>query len=140
MKPFLTRYGDWLLLIPLIFIPRLLNLDVFLTPDEPLFLEHARQFAAGVASGDFSQTLGIGYPGVTTALWAAPVITLPPTELGAYVAGRAAIGLLTGLLTLLLYGLARTLLGRWPALLGVVIWRSIPTCSVTAASCTTRSP
>lgn len=121
MKSTLARYGDWLLLIPLIFIPRLLNLDVFLTPDEPLFLEHARQFAAGIATGDFRQTLGIGYPGVTTALWAAPVVTLPPTDLGAMVAGRAAIGLLTGLLTLLLYGLAKKLLGRWPALIGVVM-------------------
>lgn len=111
----------WLLLAALVFIPRLLNLDVFLTPDEPLFLEHARQFAHGMATGNFNQTLGIGYPGVTIALAAAPVVNLPSTELGAYVAGRLAVGLLTGLLTLLLCGLGQKLLGRWPAFIGVAL-------------------
>ncbi len=111
----------WLLLAALVFIPRLVNLDVFITPDEPLFLEHARQFAHGVATGNFEQTLGIGYPGVTIALAAAPVINLPPTELGAYVAGRLAVGLLTGLLMLALYGLGQKLLGDWPAFVGVAL-------------------
>ncbi len=115
---------DWLILSLLIFIPRLLNLDVFLTADEPLFLEQAREFAAGLAGGDFSRTLGIGYPGVTVAWWSAPVVGLVPltnstTELGAYTAGRLATALATGLLMLLLYALARVLVGRWPALLGV---------------------
>lgn len=109
---------DWVLLALLLFVPRLLNLNVFLTPDEPLFLEHARQFAHGVATGNFAETLGIGYPGVTIALVAAPVVNLPATELGAYVAGRVAVVLLNGLLTLILYGLAKKLLGNWPALVG----------------------
>jgi hypothetical protein len=110
---------DWFILLFLIFIPRLLNLDVFLTVDEPLFLDHARKFADGLASGDFSQTLGIGYPGVTVAWWAAPVVGLAQTELGAYVAGRFVTVLVNGLLLLVMYSLARSLLGRWPALLGV---------------------
>jgi len=111
----------WLLLILLIFGPRLLNLDLFLTPDEPLFLDHARQFAAGLASADFSQTLGIGYPGVTVAGWAAPVVGLSQTARGAYVAGRIVTALATGLLLLVFYGLSRTLLGRWPALIALIL-------------------
>ena len=110
---------DWLILTLLIFIPRLLHLDVFLTIDEPLFLDHARKFAAGLSSGDLSQTLGIGYPGVTIAWLSAPVVGLASTELGAYVAGRIAVAAMTGLLLLVLYGLAHLLLGRWPAFIGV---------------------
>ncbi len=110
-----------MLLSLLIFTPRLLNLDVFLTADEPLFLEQARQFGRGLASGDLSQTLGIGYPGVTVAWWSAPVVSLAQTELGAYVAGRLAIVVATGLLLLLLYGLSRSLLGRWPAFIAVAL-------------------
>ncbi len=112
---------DWLLLALLIFIPRLLDLDVFLTADEPLFLRHARDFAAGLTGGDLSLTLGIGYPGVTVAWWSAPFVGLASTELGAFVAGRLATALLTGLLLLAIYGLARLLLGRWPAFIGVAL-------------------
>lgn len=115
---------NWLVLVILILIPRLFSLNVFLTADEPLFLEQAREFAAGLRSGDFSRTLGIGYPGVTLAWWSAPVVGFGPTgdpqaELAAYAAGRTATVLVTGLLLILLYGLARRLVGPWPALLGV---------------------
>jgi len=110
-----------LLLALLIFIPRLPGLNLFLTADEPLFLEHAQAFAAGMASGDFKQTLGIGYPGVTIAAWTAPVAALAQTELDAYTAGRAAVALLTGFLIVLIYGLARRLVGRGPALIGTVL-------------------
>jgi 4-amino-4-deoxy-L-arabinose transferase-like glycosyltransferase len=110
---------DWLILLFLIFIPRLLNLDVFLTADEPLFLQQSREFAAGLSSGDFSQTLGIGYPGVTVAWWAAPVVGLAQTEWSAYVAGRIVVVLANGLLLLIMYGLALRLVGRWPAFLSV---------------------
>lgn len=111
---------DWLLTL-LIFIPHLLNLNVFLTPDEPLFLKYAREFARGLTTGDFSLTLGIGYPGVTVAWWTAPVVGLAQTELGAYVAGRIVTALVNSLLLLILYVLARKLLGRWPAFIGVGI-------------------
>jgi 4-amino-4-deoxy-L-arabinose transferase-like glycosyltransferase len=109
----------WLILIILIFTPRLLNLDVFLTADEPFFLDHAREFAAGLTSGDLSLTLGIGYPGVTVAWWTAPVVGLFQSELQALVAGRVVTALVNGLLMLVLYALACSLLGRWPAFLGV---------------------
>jgi 4-amino-4-deoxy-L-arabinose transferase-like glycosyltransferase len=111
----------WLILIPTIFVPRLLNLDVFLTIDEPLFLDHARQFAAGLSSGDFIQTLGIGYPGVTVAWWSAPVVGLASTELGAYAAGRFVTAMITGILLLIMYGLSRSLVGRWSAFIGVIL-------------------
>jgi 4-amino-4-deoxy-L-arabinose transferase-like glycosyltransferase len=136
---------DGLLLVLLIFIPRLLNLDVFLTADEPLFLDQAREFAAGITTGGLSRTLGIGYPGVTVAAWAAPAVTLMqsigqpellserradgflktcqlcPAEMRAYAAGRMATACMTGVLLLLLYSLARLLLGRRPAFLGVML-------------------
>jgi 4-amino-4-deoxy-L-arabinose transferase-like glycosyltransferase len=112
---------DWLLLLILVFIPRLLNLDVFLTPDEPLFLKHAREFAAGLSSRDWSLTLGIGYPGVTVAWWAAPVVGSAQSELGAYVAGRVMTVWANGLMLLVLFGVARFLSGHRPAFLGVTL-------------------
>ena len=63
-----------LLLTLLIFIPRLPGLNLFLTADEPLFLEHAQAFAAGMTSGDFKQTLGI----VHANLGAALAMVVPP--------------------------------------------------------------
>jgi len=114
----LSQTAHFFLLI-IIFLPRLLNLDVFLTPDEPLFLKQAQQFAIGLSTGDFSQTLGIGYPAVTVAWWSAPAVSLAQTELGAYTAGRFANGIITGLLLLLIYALACHLLGRRPAFIGV---------------------
>ncbi|MCB0209690.1 MAG: glycosyltransferase family 39 protein [Anaerolineae bacterium] len=111
----------WLLLSLVIFVPRLLNLGVFLTPDEPLFLDHAQAFGQAFATGDFRLTTGIGYPGVTVAAWAAPLINLADTEMGQYTMGRIATATLTGLLLLLLYSLARRLLGNGPALIAVVL-------------------
>lgn len=115
---FLKKFGskwDLIFLFGVLFFPRLLNPGLFLTPDEIHFLNHARDFAVGLSQGDFSKTLGIGYPGVTVALWAAPVVGLAQTELGAYVAGRIVTILVNGLLLGLVYLLARLLMGRWPA-------------------------
>ena len=111
----------WLFLCVLIFIPRLLNLGVFLTPDEPLFLEHARAFAAGVVSGNFVETIGIGYPGVTVAALAAWPVSAAASEMAAYAAGRVAVVLFGGLLLVTVFALARRLWGRRPALIGVVL-------------------
>jgi hypothetical protein len=95
-----------LILAFFIFIPHLLDLDVFLTADEPLFLEHSREFATAFRTGDLKQTLGIGYPGVTIAGWAAPWVSLASNDLAAYVAGRVAAVLMNGLLLLGLYRLS----------------------------------
>jgi len=112
-------------LIVIIFIPRLIQLDRFLTPDEPLFLEQARQFSQFLHTGDTTQTLGIGYPGVTLAWWTTLALELTGTQnapgLTPYVVGRFANGLLTGLLLLGMYALSSRLLGRNPAWLGVTM-------------------
>jgi hypothetical protein len=64
---YLRVHWGWILLTLAALLPRLWGLDRFITADEILFLDHARQFLEGLASGDFSLTLGIGYPGVTLA-------------------------------------------------------------------------
>jgi 4-amino-4-deoxy-L-arabinose transferase-like glycosyltransferase len=64
---YLRVHWGWILLTLAALLPRLWGLDRFITADEILFLDHARQFLRGLASGDFSLTLGIGYPGVTLA-------------------------------------------------------------------------
>jgi hypothetical protein len=64
---YLRAPWGWILLILVALLPRLWGLNRFITADEILFLDHARQFLRGLASGDFSLTLGIGYPGVTLA-------------------------------------------------------------------------
>ena len=117
---------DWFILVFVIFIPRLLNLNVFLTPDEPLFFQHAQEFAQGIITGDFSKTLGIGYPGVTVAAIAALPVGLVEDTFKAAIAGRIAVTLLNGTLLLILYGLSRRLLGRWPAFIGVTLLALAP--------------
>ena len=62
-------HATWVLLLLAALLPRLWGLDRFITADEILFLDHARDFLTGLASGDLSLALGIGYPGVTLA-WA----------------------------------------------------------------------
>jgi 4-amino-4-deoxy-L-arabinose transferase-like glycosyltransferase len=130
--------GAWsmsLLLAVILVLPRVLLPGRFLTPDEVLFLDHARDFLRGLTSGDLSPTLGIGYPGVTVAwvgalgLWllfglsrigpgsmASPGLTLGQfldavdvAPLPYYVAGRLATGLFVALLLWLTYRLLR----RW---------------------------
>ncbi len=64
---YLRTHWGWILLTLVALLPRLWELDRFITPDEILFLDHACQFLGGLASGDFSLTLGIGYPAVTLA-------------------------------------------------------------------------
>lgn len=111
-----------LLLAAAIFLPRLFGLGVFATPDEPLFLDHARGFAAAFTTGDWTRSLGIGYPGVTVAAWSAwPVSLFPADDSAALLAGRLANGLAVGLLLLALYVLSSRLLGRRAALIGVFL-------------------
>jgi hypothetical protein len=49
-------------------LPRLLALDVFLTPDEYLWLGRSRDFLVGILSGDLAATVQTRTPGVTT-MW-----------------------------------------------------------------------
>ena len=127
-------HPDWLLTLLLaicLVLPRVLLPARFLTPDEVLFLDHARQFLRGLATGDLALTLGIGYPGVTVAwvgslgLWLlyglsrlglGTLMTLSQfldmadrLPMPYYVAGRLACGVFTALLLWLAYRLLR----RW---------------------------
>jgi hypothetical protein len=150
MKP-LRRYGMWMALFLAALLPRLWQLDRFITPDEVLFLDHARQFLAGLVDGDFSLSLGIGYPGVTLA-WANALGLLAlfgVTRLGwlgslpagltldqflaaaevqplpYYVAGRFMSALLVTFLLLVLYAVARRLLDSEDAGRSDVAWLGV---------------
>lgn len=128
--------GRWGLLFLAALLPRLWELDRFITADEILFLTHARDFLSGLAGGDLALTLGIGYPGVTLA-WANALgllILFGLSRLGLtripaagmalsqfldgadvqplpyYVAGRVVTALLSTVLILLAYALFRRLL------------------------------
>jgi 4-amino-4-deoxy-L-arabinose transferase-like glycosyltransferase len=131
----LRAYSDWILLALVALVPRLWQLDRFITPDEILFLNQARHFLEGLAGGDLLLTLGIGYPGVTLAWGNALgllglfglarlglVKEIPATPslgpflagvdvqpLPYYVAGRVVTALLATVLLLLVYTLARRL-------------------------------
>ena len=135
MRP-MHPYGKWVLLLLAALLPRLWRLDRFITADEILFLDHARDFLMGLVSGDLSLTLGIGYPGVTLA-WANALglrvlfglsrlglIGALPNDLAFneflaaidvqpvpyYVAGRVVTVVLVTVLLLLFYVLVRRLL------------------------------
>jgi len=136
---FLRAHWRLILVLVVALLPRLWQLGRFITADEILFLGHARQFLQGLARGDFSDTLGIGYPGVTSA-WvhalglmalfglsrlglAGPVpVDLSLSQFLAvadaqplpyYVAGRVATGILVSILLFLFYILARRLFAAW---------------------------
>jgi len=126
----MAKKQHWILisiLLILILILRLTHLDLFLTPDEPLFMEQARQFAEGVSSGDFNKTLGIGYPSVTLAWWTLPVVLwIPPNPDGtetmtAYAAARVVNGLVIGGLLIGLLIFASRLWGTKPALIALIL-------------------
>lgn len=69
---YLRTYGDRLLyglVVLAALLPRLWQIGHFITPDETLFLDYARQFLRGLANGDLTLTFGLGYPGVPV-VWA----------------------------------------------------------------------
>jgi hypothetical protein len=133
-----SKWRAWVgysLLLLVVLLPRLWQLDAFLTVDESLYLDHAREFLKGLISGDLSLTLGLGYPAVTVAwpnalallilfglsrigLGMTPSVTSSLTQFLAaadvqplpyYVAGRVATALLVTCLLFLFYILARHL-------------------------------
>lgn len=68
-----------LLLFGLIWAPRVVALDAFVTIDEPVWLAHAMTFAYGLVHHDWAMTFRLEHPGVTT-MWLAVVslmTTLP---------------------------------------------------------------
>jgi hypothetical protein len=133
-----SKLRNWVsygLLLLVVLLPRLWQLDAFITADEWVYLNHAREFLKGLTSGDLSLTLGPGHPAVTVAwpnalallilfglsrmgLVTMPSATLSLTEFLAatdaqllpyYVAGRVAMALLVTGLLFLFYFLARHL-------------------------------
>ena len=59
----------WLVLISVVMLPRLLNLDIFIGPDELAIWGWGNRFAQVLAQGDWNNILiGDGYPAVTV-MW-----------------------------------------------------------------------
>jgi hypothetical protein len=56
----------------LIWLPRGLDLDRMVTPDEPLWLARSANFVKGIASSNFDQTYQYAHPGVTV-MWAGTI-------------------------------------------------------------------
>ncbi|MEZ4661379.1 MAG: phospholipid carrier-dependent glycosyltransferase [Caldilineaceae bacterium] len=57
-----------LLLLSALLLPRILQLDHFVTPDEKRWMTRAGNFAHGLVQGEFANTFQKGHPGVTT-MW-----------------------------------------------------------------------
>ena len=48
------------------FLPRAFGLNVFITPDEYLWIERSGQFLAALLRADWAATFQVGHPGLTT--------------------------------------------------------------------------
>ncbi|HID64779.1 MAG TPA: glycosyltransferase family 39 protein [Anaerolineae bacterium] len=56
--------GSFLFLVA--FLPRAFGLNVFITPDEYLWIERSGQFLAALLRADWAATFQVGHPGLTT--------------------------------------------------------------------------
>jgi hypothetical protein len=131
-----------LALFLLTLIPRVLNLDVFLTVDEPAYAEQARTFLVAASKADWAATTQIASPGATAMLtgaiglvarylWLgmkgaslqdfATSLPLHPVDPRLLPALRLPFALITSLSVLGVYGLARKLFDGKVALLGAVL-------------------
>lgn len=128
-------------------VPRLWQLGQFITPDETLFLDYARDFLRGLAHADLSLTWGLGYPGVplvwvnSLGLWMmyllsrAGLIDVFPSDLSLdqfldgrdilplpyYIAARVGTVLLVSVLLVLVYLIGRRLFGDRVALFSALL-------------------
>jgi hypothetical protein len=131
-----------LALFLLTLIPRVLNLDVFLTVDEPAYAEQARTFLVAASKADWAATNQIASPGATAMLTGAIglvarylwlgmkgaslqdfAISLPlhPVDPRLLPALRLPFALITSLSVPGVYGLARKLFDGKVALLSAVL-------------------
>lgn len=111
-------------------------LGTFLTIDEPRWIRGAGQFLMALQSGDLAQTYWHFHPGITItwgeaiilwlqSIWATDVtletfVEFQMDNLALSVGAMRFSGVLLTSLTLpIMYGLAKPLLGKWPAILGV---------------------
>ena len=104
------------------FVPRALVLDRGFMIDEKLWIERSARFTGAVLDGRFGDALTSGHPGVTTA-WVAGLAqrTLPPdaTLESRYERARLALAVVDVLLLIVVWLLARGVLGELAASLGV---------------------
>lgn len=137
-----------LLLFGLIWAPRVVALDAFVTIDEPVWLAHAMTFAYGLVQHDWALTFRLEHPGVTTMwlavvglvtnlpdyaqrVWAAPETYRQPVEqwlstqttltpLTLLSAARWWVTLAVAFTLAVTYFPLRRLLGRWAAVIALV--------------------
>jgi 4-amino-4-deoxy-L-arabinose transferase-like glycosyltransferase len=106
------------------FIPRALVLDRGFMIDEKLWIERSARFTDAVLDGRFGDALTSGHPGVTTA-WVAGLAqrTLPrdASLVARYERARLALAVVDVLLLIVIWLLARGVLGELAALLGVTL-------------------
>ncbi len=72
MKPMVRAIKRGTLIYPILFLlvllPRLLNINTFITWDEPMWTYRSIHFLTALLRGDFRGTFLVGHPGVTT-MW-----------------------------------------------------------------------
>ncbi len=151
-KPVLSVVEGWEALIVLaIFVlalfPRILDLDVFITPDELKWTCRSINFRAGLTQGDFARAYQTGHPGVIT-MWLG-TLSMPPdptgkwqticqetnitrimqatppgtlTEMTEYLfAARRGVAILTAASAVIVYLMVRQLLDRRTALITAIL-------------------
>jgi len=151
-KPVLSVVEGWEALIVLgIFVlallPRIMDLNVFITPDEPKWTCRSTNFRAGLAKGNFAQTYQTGHPGVIT-MWIG-TLAMPPDPAGRWqaicqetsitriiraispetlaeitkylFAARRGVAVLTAASVVVIYLMVRQLLDRRTALIGAIL-------------------
>jgi 4-amino-4-deoxy-L-arabinose transferase-like glycosyltransferase len=148
----LRHRAEWEVLIVLAILviallPRILNLDIFITPDELKWVCRSINFQAGLSQGDFSRTYQTGHPGVITMWLGTLVIPSDPTDkwqevcreakvtrivqdtspdmlaqvTGYLFAARHCTAILTAASVVVVYFLVRQLLDRPTALLAAIL-------------------
>lgn len=109
----IRKWGILLAIFIIALLPRMLNLDAFISPDEPRWRENTLGFREGLKTGDFSALYQQPHPGITTMWLASPVIT---SESWAIIRTPQAI-FISVLVTLAAYLMMR-LWGTWVGVVG----------------------
>lgn len=132
-------------------LPRVSDLDRFLTPDENLWIGRAAEFLDAVARGDWAGTFQVGHPGITTrwtgaigivaryfpdVSWTGEQLRVGPGDLAEVPARLMDVLAATRLPTVLLFSTlvvavyfgGRLLVGQEVALLGAVLLALDPFC------------
>lgn len=144
--PKIYRWLAVLLVILAVLLPRIFELDRFVTVDEPEWLFQSANFYYALGQRDFGQTYRREHPGVVTLWagaaayqWQAPEYRgmgqgyVPTAQAEDYLrsqgldplqllqAGRTVMVLITSVVLTLAFLYARRLFGLWPALAGMLL-------------------